>query len=225
MLEQQRLTAVHAFSIAALGFNCWIVSPGAKEDVAMDFWALQQGKEDPRVDPTEQCRNLAAMRIMQTLAYSIDACQPIAILPEISGAEDLYKSTDEVIERVGLNHLQTYDMNIIGPPIGCFLRDITPETKVDSVLQQVRLARGTVKEEMTTIEEMAEAMGNAPEEETLEDLQVLPNGMLAEIHRFAKSPTKIVETPFYRQYISPYGGAETYLQAFLEDVQWVSSQF
>jgi hypothetical protein len=224
-LEYQRLIAVHAFSIAALGFNRWIASVGAKEDVGMDFWALQQGKEDPRVDPTEWRRNLAAMRIMQTLAYSIDELRPIVILPEIPAAEDLYRAADETVEQVGLNRLPVYDMNVIGPPIRCFLKDTAPETKIEMAVQQVRINRGVVKEEVTTVEEMAESAANAPEKETLEDLQVLPNGMLAEIHKFPESPTRPVETSFYQHYVSSSGGAEAYLKAFLEDVRWVSDQF
>jgi hypothetical protein len=216
---------VHAFSIAALGFNRWIVSPGAKEDVDMDFWALQQGKEHPRVDPTAWRRNLAAMRIMQTLTYSIDSLQPIIILPEIHAAEDLYKDVDATVEQVGLNRLPAYDINIIGPPIRCFLKDIAPKTKIEMAVQQVRIKRGTVKEEMTMIEEMAEATENARKEETLEGLQVLPNGMLAEIHKFPESRTRVVETPFYQQYVSSSSGAEMYLKAFLEDVKWVSDRF
>jgi hypothetical protein len=223
-LERQRLTAVHAFSIAALGFNRWIASVGAKEDVAMDFWALQQGKEHPRIDPTDWRRNLAAMRIMQTLAYSFDELRRIVILPEIPAAEDLYVDVDKTVEEVGLNRLPAYDINIIGPSIRCFLKDTAPKTKIEMAVQQVRIDRGVVTEGVTTVEEMAETMENAPEE-TLVDLQVVPNGMLAEIHKFPESPTRAVEVPFYQHYVSSAGGAVAYLKAFLEDVLWVSDQF
>lgn len=224
-LEHQRLTAVHAFSIAALGLNGWIASPGAKEDVSVDFWALQQGKEHPQIDPTEWRRNLAAMRIMQTLVYSIDELRPIMMLPEIPAAEDLYRDVDITVEQVGLNRLPAYDINVIGPPIRCFLKDTTPKTKIEMAVLHARINRGIVKEKVATIKEKVEAMEKALEEDTLEDLQVLPNGMMTEIHKFTKSPTRVVEVPFYQHYVSSSGGAEVYLKAFLEDVRWVSDQF
>jgi hypothetical protein len=220
MMDQQRLVAVHAFSIAALGFNVWIASVGAREDAGMDFWDLQQGKEQSFISALEWRRNLAAMRIMQTLAYSIDESSPLAILTEIPVAEDLYRDVDVAVGQVGLNRLPDYDINVMESPIQCFLKDAEPETKIARVVQQARMNRGVVAQEVTT-----EAMENASEEETLEDLQIMPNGTLAEIHRLPEVSSRVIEIPFYKQYVSSLGGAETYLRAFIEDVKWVSSQF
>jgi hypothetical protein len=223
-LSNDRTNAVHAFSITALGFNGWIASVGAKEDVAMDFWAMQRGKEHPRISHNEWQRNLAAMRIMQTIVYSIDELRPIVILKEIPAAEDLYAKAENVINEVGLSRLPQFDVKTLAPIIKCFLKDIIPLSHAEEVVQQVRKNRGFVEEEVTSIEDMAAALQNTPKDETLEDLQVLPNGMLAEVHRFPEAPSKIVQTPFYQQHVSSGGGAEAYLQAFLEDVKWVSGQ-
>lgn len=223
--EDQELVAIHAFSIAALGFNRWIYSDGAHEDVSMSFYALQQGGEHPRVDGTEWRRNLAAMRIMQTLADSINDAQPVLILPEIAEAEDLYDEADTVIDRVGLSRMPEHSATLLYPVVQCFVKDTPPETKVDEVLAQVKANRGVVSQEETSLSEIMKAIKNTPEEESLQGFQVLSDGTLVEIHKIPKGLSKIVEVPFYEQHISSSVRAENYLRTFLEDALWVSNQF
>lgn len=223
--EQQRLTAVHAFTVGAIGMNGWINSEGAREDVAMDFWHLKQGDDRPHTDSIDWRRNLAAMRIMQTLAYSTYNSLPIIVVSEITEAEELYTSADEIIEETGLNRIPKFDVSVLGQPIRCFLKDATPKTNIDAILQQARRNRGAVQAEVIDIADLADAVENAPEAETLEDLQISPSGMLIEVHKFPDTPISVVEAPFYQQYVSASGGAEVYLRTFLEDIKWVSDQF
>jgi hypothetical protein len=161
------------------------------------------------------------MRIMQSLCRALnfgEGEQPV-VWRELDGVDNLYSHASEVLASINLDFDLSGRVECIKQVVGSCIEGYTAASPQAQLAKDTWHARGTIMEKQVLLEDMEKALENETDPEVhLESIGTIDGGGLVTVSSLPTAPSRPVEIPFYRQYVSATRGGHEYLQAYLEDI-------
>jgi len=181
------------------------------------------GKEITK-DDTEA---IASSSILAQMTSSSIEKKPLILRPAVSGAVEIFQTTQETFDQLGLSLvIDELDRHIVLETSKAIDGELTSTNRNIEVAARVWRERGTVDIEMESIADIGNAIENLDTSMEVPDVYSEQDGIKIEAYNLAdlrNIRSRIDTLPYYKQFFEVEHG-KVWLTAILEDLQRIYSE-